>query len=457
MTARIAWTPDGSMIYSPSYDHGLNLVPAAGGTPVELTKPDAANGELGHWHATLLPDGRSVVFTVFRSGGPGASRIDLVDLKTHARRALVDSGYDARYASSGHLLFARGDTLYAAPFDAVENRLTGEPIPVLPEIQVDAFNAIAQYDISPDGTLVYLPARALMRRLAWREPDGTIRPIVEETRSFMYPSLSPDGRTVAVAIFEQGQADVWLADVERGVLSRLTTRPQTEFLPLWSPDGRRLAFVSDDRAFTLYTMPADGSAPPELLLDTPKDKILGSWSPDGRTIVYSETVTGGKDNLRLLDLASPGNSRPLFTSPASESAPKICPDGRRVAFTSDESGRVEVYVASLDGAGGKTRVSTGGGTEPRWAPDGSGLFYRSGDALLSVSLGAGADPRPQAPKVVFTDPLMPTGWAKKPNYDVSRDGRRFVIIENTNGGEASLQIVLNFTEELKRRVPTGAH
>jgi Tol biopolymer transport system component len=452
MMARIAWTPDGSLIFSPAYNQGLSIVPAAGGKAVALTTTDPAAGELGHWHPTLLPDGRSVMFTVFRSGGVGASRIDLIDLKTRARRHLLD-GFDARYASSGHLLFARGDTLYAVPFDAGQNRLSGEPIPVLQGVVVDAFDADAQYDISRDGTLVYLPAAALMRRLAWREPDGTIRPIVDETRPFMYPAMSPDGRTVAVTIFERGEADVWLADVERGVLSRLTNRPQTDFLPVWSPDGRRLAFDSDDRAFTLYTVPTDGSAAPERLIETPRDNLVGSWSPDGRTIAYTETVMDGSNDIRLLDVASPGSSRPFFSSPASESSPRISPDGHRIAFTSDESGRVEVYVAAFDGTGGKTRVSTGGGNEPRWAPDGSVLFYRSGDSILSVALGAGPDPRPQAPKVVFTDPLMPEGWAKHPNYDVSRDGRRFVIIEKAIPGEASLQVILNFTEELKRRVP----
>ncbi|HUD71136.1 MAG TPA: hypothetical protein VMQ62_04165, partial [Dongiaceae bacterium] len=455
MSSRPAWIPDGSLVYVAAYNEGLRQVPQTGGSLVTLTTPDAAAGELGHWHPATLPDGHSVLFTIFRKGGAVASQVGVVDLRTHERRVLVEEGCSARWSPSGHLLFARGDTLYAAPFDAATNTLTGAALPVLPGVAVDAFNASGQFDLGADGTLVYFPTTSAIRRLVWREAGGAERSITTEEHPYQYPAISPDGRTLAVTVFEHGAADLWRVDLERGVLSRLTTRPQTEFLPCWSPDGRRLAFVSDDRTFTIYAMPSDGSAPPEMLHQDDVDTIVSDWSPDGRTLAFSKSTGPTRGDLWLLDVST-RQARPFLESPATEGQMHFSPDGRRVAFVSDESGRNEIYVASADGSGGKTRISTAGGTEPRWSRDGRAVFYRSGDDLMSVALASGNDPHAQPPRTILSDPAMLPGWSNYVNYDVAADGRRFAIIEGADPRTTPLQVILNFTEELKRRVPTGA-
>jgi len=258
-------------------------------------------------------------------------------------------------------------------------------------------------------------------------------------------------------VFEAGNADLWMLEPARGVLTRLTTSPRLEFLARWTPDGRRLAFVGEDRVFDLYWMPADGSAPPELLRTSDYDKYPGSWSPDGRAFLYTETHTTTRENIWLLDVTGSKEARPLIVTPFLESGPEFSPDGRWFAFMSNESGRVEVYIAPLANPSAKTRISTAGGTEPSWAPDGRRLFYRSGDRLMSVDLGTGPAPAPGEARPLFAAETIADGWQSFRNYDPAADGRRFVIVDQGGAGATPipLHVILNWFTDLDRRLPAA--
>jgi serine/threonine-protein kinase len=457
MSSVPAWMPDGTIIYGPLYNSGLMRISAQGGTPVKVSTPDPSQGELGHWHPFLMPDGRSLLFTVWTKGGLPAARIALLDLTTGKHRILIEGGFGGRYVRSGHIVYARPGEIMAAPFDAARGAVTGPGVPVVEGVETDPSSAAPYFSLSDDGTLVYLPAGAAANRIVWADATGVPRPITTEKRGFRFPAVSPDGRKIAVSLFEQGSADLWMLEPERGVLTRLTTSPRLEFMPRFTPDGKRLVFVTDTGAFTLYWMPADGSAPPELLWESAFDKLPGNWSPDGRTLVYTQNEIGNKGDIWLLDVAPEKRARPFLATEFDEKAPAFSPDGRNIAFMSDESGQMEIYVAPATSSGSKTRLSTGGGKDPRWAPDGRQIFYRNEETLMAVALQPGVVPTPGPPRTILTDPNMLEGWGGYPNYDVASDGRRFVVIEGSGTGSSPtpLTVVENWFEELKRRVPAG--
>jgi serine/threonine-protein kinase len=385
-----------------------------------------------------------------------ASKIALLDLKTGKYRTLLEGGFEARYLPSGHLVYARPGALMAVPFDAGRGVLTGTPITVVDALEIDPTTATGYFDVADDGTLVYLPAAAATSRIVWAEPGSPPKPIAEERRGYRFPAVSPDGRRIAVSLFEQGSADVWMLDPSRGVLTRLTTSPRLEFMPRWTRDGRTLNFVSDTGAFTLYTMPADGGAAPAVLWESGFDKYPGNVSPDGRTLAFTQDNTETLGDLWLLDLDGEKRARPWLVTPFDERQPEFSPDGRFILFFSNESGQYEVYLAPIANAGAKTRLSTGGGKDACWSPDGRRIFYRNGTSLMAVDLSPGPAPVPGAPRVVLTDTNMLEGWNGFRNYDVSPDGKRFVLIEGGGPGSAptQLNVVLNWFDELKRRVPT---
>jgi len=235
MPSAPAWAPGDTIIYSLAYNSGLARISAEGGSPVTLTTPDPSQGELGHWHPFLLPDGQSLLFTVWTRGGLPATKIALLDLRTGKYRFLVTGGFGGRYAASGHLVYARPGALMAAPFDVSRGALTGEPVPVIEGLDVDPSNAAPYFSIGGDGTLLYLAAGAAANRIMWAEAAARPLPITEEKRGFQYPAVSPDGRRIAVSVYEEGSADLWLLEPARGVLTRLTSSPRLEFMPRCGP------------------------------------------------------------------------------------------------------------------------------------------------------------------------------------------------------------------------------
>jgi len=449
-----SWGADDQIIYTKSYNEGLWKVSASGGTPQMLTSPDRAKGELGHWWPQILPGGEWVLFSAF-STPIEKSRILVRSLKTGEQRVVFEGGVHARFAS-GHLIFAHGDTLMAAPFDLKRMEVTGAPTPIVAGVATYPQNGFAQFAVSDTGTLAFLRGASLATedKLVSVDRGGKTQTIREGLHTFAGIRLSPDGRRIALAQREGGNApDIWTLDLERGSLSRLTFGPASNFSPVWSADGRRLFYVSERPVFELYTKAVDGSSPEEAFLVSGNDKYPSSVSSDGKMLLLNMSDPKTDADLWVLPLEGKREPKPLLVSPFVEMAGSFSSDGRWIAFQSNQSGKAEVYVQDYPGGSNRIQISTDGGTEPVWARGAKELFYRAGKKLMAVSMGASA--APGKPKVLFEGDFREGD--RIPAYDVSPDGQHFYFIQKLKQTDQrpTLDIVLNWPEELKRRVPAG--
>jgi serine/threonine-protein kinase len=446
------WSRQGTVVHS-----GVAQVPEAGGSPQAMTHWE--KGEVNHRWPDVLPDGKGLLFSAGTSAADWATAQVVVQaLATGERRTLATAGTAPRYLPSGHVLFAQGGTLMAVPFDA--NRLTmlGPAVPVLEGVHQSTTGA-AQYAVSDSGSLVYVSGgmESTKRRLVWVDRRGAGQVVPAPTRSYRYPRLSPDGQQVAVTI-EEEDSHIWIYNIRRDALTRFTSQGRANLLGAWSPDGTRVAYRSDvdGSPGNLVWQPADGSGPLTRLSTSDHAQTPNSWSPDGQALAFADTRPGLRDIsvLRLSD----GTVQPFLRSPAVEGAPSFSPDGRWLAYVSDESGRNEVYVQPYPGPGAKWQLSTNGGTEPVWNPSGREAFYREGDTLMAVDVVLQPAFSAGKPRALFTGRYEPTP-STFPNYDVSRDGQRFLMLEppaETDGPPREITVVVNWVEELKRRLPGGA-
>jgi serine/threonine-protein kinase len=440
------WGEDGSIIYNPTYASGLWRIPASGGTAEELTSPDSSKGILGHWWPQVLPGSRAILYTVFQTPVENA-RIAVFSLATGEQKILVEKGSFARYVASGHIVFVRGDKLLAAPFDLARLELTGAPVAVLENLPLDSTGGNSQFGISNDGMLAYISASVVDagRRLVWVERTGKGEPITRILRPYKDPRVSPDGQRIAVTILR----DSWVYDISRDSLTRLTFGPANEIRPLWTPDGRWVVFRSEQPVFDLYWKPADGTAAAEPLLTGPHDKSPDSFSPDGRLLAYSQAHPETNEDIWLLSMEGEHKARPFLQTTYQEKSPAFSPNGRWLAYQSDESGRPEIYVQPASGSGGKWMISTEGGAYPMWAPNGRELFYRHGNKMMVVNVSADGSFDFGKPRVLFEGQYE--HLEETPNYDVSRDGQRFIMVETPpESAPRRVNVILNWFTELRR-------
>jgi serine/threonine-protein kinase len=427
-----SWGEDG-IVFAPSSGSGLMRIPAAGGTPVVLTTPDTAHGETGHRWPELLPGGSGVLFTSW-SGDFQSARAAVLDLRTGVIHRL-GAGIGVRYSSTGHIVFAAADgRLLARPFDRGTLQASDSTIEVLRGVRLDGGPAFA---VGPGGTIIYMPAETAERTVDWIDRAGRSTVALGSRRVYSDPRLSPDDSRLALTIRQEGAADVWVYSFAAGTLSRLT-RGAESLYPVWSPDGRSIAFSSNRRrTLDLYEVPSDGSREPTLLYAGPGDKMPDSWSPDGRTLFFrASTPATARDIWALRMNGGKAQVVPVLTTKADERSPMISPDGRWLAFTSDESGADQVYVRAYLGPSAMSQVSVDGGTEPLWSKDGRELYYRAGNAMIAASVSTEGGLHVASRAVLFADRLMANPF--RTNYDVTRDGRRFIVIRS---GEATAQLV----------------
>jgi serine/threonine-protein kinase len=453
-----SWESDDRILFTPTVGSGVWRVPAGGGTPTKVTT--LGERENSHRYPQLLPGGKALLFSAI-SGSE--SQVYALSLETGQRRPLVE-GAGARYIPTGHLVYVRSSTLMAVPFDPARLEVTGAPVTVLSGIMQLArlrnstvTNLLPQVGFSDAGTMAYVQANPRRRRsaLVWVDRAGVEQPTGASGGMYFQPRLSPDGRRVAVTVSGEDQDDVWLYDLVRGTWSRFTSEGNSAF-PLWTLDGRRLTYVSDKAGpDNMYWKPLDGSGPEERLVASERPNYPFSWSPDGSlTYVLVDQVT--LQNIRVFRPGDRGMSTPFLETPFGEGAPLFSPDGRWVAYVSNETGRNEIHIRPFPGPGEKVTVSTEGGNEPLWSPSGRELFYRSGDAMMAVDVSTSPTLEVGKPRRIFEKRYEPT-LALWPNYDVSPDGRRFLMVKTIEEEEAPPQInvVLNWHEELKRLVPSG--
>jgi eukaryotic-like serine/threonine-protein kinase len=414
-------------------------------------------GEVTHRWPEFLPSGNGLLFDASSLAGPSPTgQVLKIGAQSLAgdRRDLLTGGFRPRYAASGHLLYVQGSNLMAVPFDPEKLALLGPSVVVQEGIAVDLNNLSAEYSISSTGTLVYAPGSAGTRqiKLVWVDRKGSEQPVAAPTHNYVLPRISPDGRHVAIGI-EEAESQVWLYDFGRDSLTRLTFAAGLNVDPIWTPDGKRIVFKGS--ANRLYWQPADGSADPELLTSSELagNNVPGSWSPDGRVLTFMEiNPNTGYDVYTLKD----GKPQPFVNTASLETAPRFSPDGRFIAYASDESGRLEVYVKPYPGPGGKWQISTEGGSEPVWNPKGRELFYRNGNRMMAVDVATESGFSAGKPKMVFEGSYVPTPRSF-PDYDVSSDGQRFLMLkaDAQAQGPTQINVVLNWFEELKQKVPTG--
>ncbi len=337
--------------------------------------------------------------------------------------------------------------------------VTGPSVLVLDDVMIDQDGG-AHFSLSGDGTLVYVPGTAdtVGRRLVWVDRSGVTEVISAPVRWYSNPVLSPEGGRIAVEVHTAATEDVWIYDLVRGTLERLTLEGGS--YPLWSPDGSRIAFyrIAPPRHYDLFWQASDGGSPEEVLL--PKDDLqfTGAWSPDGETLAFSQTITNGVNlDIWTLSLEGERKAEAFLNAPFEEIQPTFSSDSKWLAYASDESGRFEVYVRPFASSGGRTQVSTQGGTEPRWARNGRELFFRYGNKMMVVEISTEPALKVTAPRVLFEGRYIRSGTRPGyPEYDVTANGRRFVMVQPVEPESAPTQInvVLNWFEELKRLVPT---
>jgi serine/threonine-protein kinase len=456
------WGPNDTIVFSGNITSGLQRVSAAGGSPEVLTTPNEQT-ERSHRWPQFLP-GRSVVLFTSQQVGKrwDEANIEVVDLATKTRKVVHYGGTYARYSPSGHLLFVRQSTLFAAAFDLNDLAMSSAPVPVVEGVgSQPASNGtgVALYDVSDDGTLAYLSGGPSNENttLVWADRKGATTPLSIERANYVAPRLSPDGTRLAVFRVQAGgqSPDIWVFDVARGFTRRLTFAPAADVFPIWTPDGQRVTYSSGSPT-NLYWIAADGSGEPQRLVQSSQIQRAGAWSPDGRTLVYSEQHP--ESNLDIWMLRLDGDRKPqvLLQTRASESEPDISPNGRWLAYQSDESGRFEVYVRPFRQGEGKWQISNGGGTLPRWTRDGRELIYRvQGERIMSAALKSvsGQIFQYDIPTEVLRDVFAIRGSAS--TYDVAPDGKRFVVMqEPTTGveGMTHVTLVLNWFDDLKAKL-----
>jgi len=450
-----SWSSQGMIAFAPAPNGTLQQVSDGGGIPQPLTHFE--KGENSHHWPEFLPGGKALLFAASASVTNSATaQVAIQSIGTGERRNLIQGATQPRYALSGHLLYAQGGNLMAVPFDPKRLEVTGAAILAVEGVMESESFGASQYSVSATGSLVYVPGtvRSAQSRLLWVSRNGTEEPLGAPAHYYVYPRLSPDGRQVAVEIVDQG-LQLCLYNLSRDRLTRLTFEGNSNVIPSWTPDGKRIAFQSNKEGPpNIFWQLADGSGGLERLTTSEYVQVPGSWSPDGQLLAYIEVnPTTGYDIwvLRMSDR----KEQPFLRTPFNESVPRFSPDGRWLAYISNESGRYEVYVQPYPGPGGKWQISTDGGTEPVWNRNGRELFYRSGDKMMAVDIATQPSFVAGKPRMLFQGQYVPTNGTF-PFYDVSTDGQRFLMLKPIDRGEAGptqINVVLNWFEELKQKVP----
>ncbi len=425
------WSADDTIVFAPSQSSGLWQVRAAGGSPAALTSPNVAAGEVTHRWPHFIAGKKAVLFTVGKTGSASydEAAIAVKFLDSGEQQTVIERGTDARFIPPGHLAFARGGSLLAVPFDPESCRVCGSPVPVLEGVMTETTGS-AQCSFSQSGSLVYVPggARGTARHLVWVSRRGEVQALPGPPHAFEEPRLSPDGGRIAVGV-RAATSDVWLYDLKRNTLTRLTYEGDN-FAPIWTPDGKRLAFSSNRKGpSNVFWIPTDGSGPAEMVLDSEFDQVASCWSPHGRLLALTEYhPEAGAEIL----VASLGEERPALRVPPAgfnKWAAAFSPDGKWLAYASDESGEAQVYLRPFPGLGEKLQISNDGGGEPVWAKSGKELFYRNAEAVMAVTLETRRKLRVSKPRRLYENSFVGGGAVYLSNYDVSQDGRRFLMLK----------------------------
>ena len=468
-----SWGEDGNVVVGSGLTKGLLRVPSDGGAAVPIL--ELAEGDRFHAMPQLLPRKDAVLLTVYGTP-PTVERasIEVVSLKDRSRKTIARGGTSARYLPSGHLVYTNGNTMFAVPFDLDTLETRGTAVPVLDDVAFDAAAGLAQFDVSRDGTLVYRRGSGSGRAAVsarWLDATGTEEPLQVRPGMYSFPSLSPDGKRLAMVVSEAGSQDVWVYDTERDTMTRLTFGNGSFVSPIWTPAGRFVVFGSIGNG--LFSVRADGAGQPQALIQGNRIQFPTSLTPDGSRLAFYE-IEGTpqvwtvpiENNRAGLKAGTP--ERYLSTQFVDLNA-VFSPDGRWLAYESNESGRNEVYVRAFPappgGQGGKWQISNNGGGSPIWSRDGRDILYRARDQMWAVSYKIAGD------SFVAGRPRVWGALGVATGFDLAPDGKRLIVLAPTAEGavrtnriltvplvprqEHTVVFLQNFFDELRRRVPTG--
>jgi len=445
----LTWSSSGMILIGTA--SGIVALPAGGGTARVLARPDSAHDELYFNQPLALPDGETVLFAIQPAGGLQGARLGSMSLRTGSVTRYDLSLLDPLAYVDGTLVYATpSGALMAVNLDLRSGRTTGSPVALGPTVLVRVAGS-SDAAMSPTGTLVYQSA-GTEAIVGWVGPQDAFEPVLSEPKAYAYPRLSPNRRRVAIAIGAGGRPDVWIYDIASSTLQRLTNTSGASDRPEWTPDGARVLYRSEGGARTaIWWQPADLSTPAtELQASNVHDYYEGVITPDGKTLVYQIDDAGANQaDIMYRALEGDTTSHPIAASAAVEAQPRVSPDGKWIAYVTDASGASQVVVQPFPGPGGQVQVSSTGGSEPVWAPDGRRIFYRDGRYVIAASVTTSPAFAVTGRTQLFADQYV-FAQAPHPNYDVSSDGKRFLMVKSAQAPE--LYVVYGFLSELRSRM-----
>ena len=439
------WSRGGDIVVSA--ESSLVVVPASGAAPHALTTRDTSRHEFSQRWPVALPDGENVLYASWGVGGRTRARIGVISLSTGAVTLLDVAGTCPLGVLDGVLVYATAtNTLQAVPFDVRRRRVLGPPITLGTTVAVGTDGG-ASAGLSFTGSLAF-QAGTQGSQVSIVDAHGGTKPLMEDVRTYGYPRFSPDGRHVAVTIWSGSRNDIWIYDVTSKTTARLTTRGNVNERPEWTPDGKRVVFRSDvDGRSGLWWQVADQSAPAmPLLVNKGADYYEGVFTPDGRGLVYQVDTNGAR--IYRQALAGDTTPKPVAMSNATETMPRLSPDGHWIAYVTNESSTNQVVVRPFPGPGAPVRVSTSGGTEPVWSRDGRRLFFRDGRQFVAVTIVTSPAFAVTSRVPLFDDVYLPA-VSPHANYDVAPDGERFMVLKSTQNSQ--VLVVHNWIADLRAR------
>jgi eukaryotic-like serine/threonine-protein kinase len=449
------WNEEGIIVFASGRAGPLLRVSASGGEPAPVTNIDTSRLENSHRHPCFLPDGRHFLYYV-RSWQKSNTGIYVGSLDGGESKQLLSGNTNGIYAPPGYLLFVREGTLMAQAFDADQLRLTGQAFRVAENVGAPNPLSAAGFTVSKSGDLAYRPG-AVEWRLDWCDRAGRRLGSVPSSDLLANMSIAPDGKRVAVAILktETGNNDIWLLEVSRGALTLFISNTQSDNSPVWAPDGSRIAWASSREGGgnldTLYEKATSGDGEEKLLYQSTEGKFITDWSRDGRFIAYDSSNLTKKRQIWILPMEGERTPYQFQDSKFNEGEAHFSPEGKWIAYVSDESGAYEVYVRSFHTKGGKLRISTGGGRQPRFTRD--ELFYLADDGQMMTAPINGATFG--TPRLLFKTQLMMTElslFQQRLIYDVTADGQKFLIVTTAEEVNTTpVNVIVNWTAGLRNR------
>jgi len=445
-----SWGDDDTICFTESHGFSITQVPASGGPAIRLLAKVESNEKSRYQYHKLeiLPGGKWVLFS-------GGNDIGVVCPETGEGKILDEKGYYARYLPTGHLVYARAGVLVTAPFDLATLKVTGDSVPVLENVLLDSTYNTAQYTFSRNGLFVYVPGGDTSRCIpAWVNRQNKTEPLPMPAQIYGTPKLSPDGKHLAIEVRAGAKLDIYIYDIATGRSTRLTLKG-SNISPVWTPDGRRVAFsryMEGQEKRSLFWKPVDGSDEAELLYSSQYTSVPCSWSPNGKQLAFFGTRPTTKGDVWVLPIEGASEPECIVATEFAEWAPAFSPDGKYIAYTSDKDGKFQVYVRPYPDNDWVRLISDDFGEEPIWSPKGDELFYRNGDKWMVVSISTEPQFTSGMPQVLFEGPYNNVSGI---SYDVAPDGQRFLVLQPQydDSQVRELRVVTNWFEELKQLVP----